>query len=67
MNENMKRYIMSSVVTFLTTFAIYFVSVIDDVTLASLVDGTLLSLLFTGARAGIKAVLEMFILWQAQK
>lgn len=67
MSENVKRYLISSLITFATTFAIYFVSVIDDVTMASIADGALVSFIFTGVRAGIKSVLEMFILAQAGK
>ena len=63
----MKRYIISSLVTFLSAFALYFVTVIDTVTLVGLADGTLVSLVFVGIRAGVKALLEMFIIQTATK
>jgi len=63
----MKRYIISSLVTFLSAFALYFVTVIDTVTLEGLTDGALVSLVFVGVRAGIKAVLEVFIIQTVTK
>jgi predicted Holliday junction resolvase-like endonuclease len=63
----MKRYIISSLVTFLSAFALYFVTVIDTVTLEGLTDGALVSLIFVGARTGLKALLEMFIIQTATK
>jgi predicted Holliday junction resolvase-like endonuclease len=63
----MKRYIISSLVTFLSAFAIYFVTVIDTVTLEGLTDGALVSLIFVGVRAGLKALLEMFIVQTVTK
>lgn len=63
----MKRYIISSAVTFLTAFALYFVTVIDTITLDSLTTGATLSLVFVGVRAGVKALLEYLILETAQK
>jgi len=63
----MKRYIFSSVVTFLTAFALYFVTVVDTITLDSFSSGAIAGLLFVGARAGVKALLEYFILETAHK
>ncbi len=61
----MKRYIISSLVTFFSAFALYFVTVIDTVTIEGLTDGALVSLLFVGIRAGVKALLEAFIVQTA--
>ena len=63
----MKRYLISSAVTFFSAFALYFVTVIDTVTLEGLTDGALVSLIFVGVRAGLKALLEMFIVQTATK
>ena len=63
----MKRYIISSLVTFLSAFALYFVTVIDTINIENITDGALLSLVFVGIRAGIKAVLEVFIVQTATK
>jgi hypothetical protein len=53
---------MSSAVTFFSAFALYFVTVIDSIDVESITNGALVSLLFVGVRAGVKAVLELFIL-----
>jgi hypothetical protein len=63
----MKRYLISSAVTFFTAFALYFVTVIDTINVENLTDGALASLVFVGARAGLKALLEAFILTNAVK
>ena len=61
MNKLLKRYLISSGVTFLTGFAIVLVAQIDQITLASLGDGTLMGIVFVAVRAGIKGVLELFL------
>ena len=63
----MKRYLISSAVTFFSAFALYFVTVIDTVTLEGLTDGALVSLIFVGARTGLKALLEVFIVQTVTK
>jgi hypothetical protein len=63
----MKRYLISSAVTFFTAFALYFVTVIDTINLENITDGALVSLIFVGVRAGLKALLEAFILTNAVK
>ena len=62
-----RRYAFSSVVTFLATFAIYFVTVIDQVTPELFLDGTFTALVFTGVRAAVKGLLEAFIVWYGQR
>lgn len=61
----MKRHIISALVTFVTAFSIYFLTVIDGVTTASFTDGTLIALVFVGVRAGVKALLEYIIVQTA--
>ena len=58
MSKNAKKYLISSLITFVTTFAIAVVPHIDSLTLESVKSGALLGVLFTGARAGVKAVFE---------
>lgn len=65
--KTMKRYIISSTITFLTAFALYFVTVVDTVTIESFSNGALAGMLFVGARAGIKALLEYLLLETATK
>jgi hypothetical protein len=61
MSTTTKKWLISSLVTFLTGFGIVFVSQIDTITLESFKDGTLVALLFVGVRAGIKVVIEYFL------
>jgi len=63
----MKRHLISAGVTFVTAFAIYFLTVIDSLTLESLLGGGIVSVLFVGVRAGIKALLEYFLVATATK
>lgn len=58
MNSKFKKYLISSLITFVTTFAIAVVPHIDSLTLESVKTGALLGVLFTGSRAGVKAVFE---------
>jgi hypothetical protein len=55
------RYIFSSLVTFLAGFAIVLYDGIDNVTMESFKDGSVVGLLFVAVRAGFKAVLELIV------
>lgn len=57
------RYARSIAITFLAGFAIEIVPELNELTLSSLKDGTLIGLLFVGVRTGVKMVLEAFLLW----
>ena len=59
--QTMKRYVISSLVTFLTGFSIVLLGEIDNITLESFKDGSIIGVAFACARAGVKAVLEYFI------
>jgi len=61
MNKTFKRYLISSLITFASAFGIVILASIDSLTMESLQSGALASLLFTGLRAGVKAVLELFV------
>lgn len=61
MNKTFKRYLVSSLITFATTFAIVLLASIDSITPESLGNGALASLAFTAIRAGVKAVLELLV------
>ena len=63
----MKRYLVSSGITFLTAFCIVLVAQIDTLSTTSLKDGGLLGVLFVGVRAGIKAVAELIVLTFSRK
>jgi hypothetical protein len=55
------EYIHSSIITFITGFALVFVAVIDKINVTSLRDGTWIAIVGVAVRAGIKAVFEMYI------
>ena len=59
--KTFKRYLVSSLITFASAFAIVVLASIDSLTLESLSNGAIASLVFTGLRAGVKAVLELLI------
>ena len=67
MNETAKRYILSTLITFAAGFALVVVPEIDSLTIEALSDGGLVGLLFAGVRAGIKALLEWFLAWYANR
>lgn len=59
--KTFKRYLVSSLITFASAFAIVVLASIDSLTMESLSNGAITSLVFTGLRAGVKAVLELLI------
>jgi len=61
MNKTYKKYIISSLLTFATGFALAILPVIDSITLESIESGAIVGVLFAALRAGLKALLEMFI------
>ena len=60
--KNWKRYLFSSLITFLTGFLMVFVSEIDALSLDSFKDGSLLGLFFVGIRTGVKMAMEYILL-----
>ena len=65
--EEVKRWAISSLITFLAGFALVILPSLDTLNLADLQGGALIGLLFAGVRAGVKAVLESFIAWYSTK
>jgi len=63
--SNSKRWALSTLVTFLTGFCMVLVAQIDQITLASFADGTLVGVVFAAVRAGVKAVMEGFLAYRA--
>lgn len=55
-----KKWLMSSVVTFVTGFGMVLLANIETITMKSFSDGAIMGVLFMATRAGIKAVLEYF-------
>jgi len=61
MNKTIKRYIVSSLITFFTAFATVLLASIDSITIESIKDGAIIGIVFTALRAGTKALLEYFL------
>lgn len=61
MSDTTKRWLISALVTFATGFAIAILPQIDSLSLESPQDGALLGIVLVGVRAGIKAILELFV------
>ena len=59
--KNIIRWILSSLLTFLTGISLVLVTNIDDITLGSFKDGTFVGIIFVAVRAGFKALLEFFL------
>jgi uncharacterized membrane protein len=68
MNDTVKRYLWSTVVTFFTGVAIVIVpELTEDFTLETVKSGAYLGTLFAAARLGLKMVLELFLAQVASK
>lgn len=61
MSKKTKDYLRSSLITFLTGFAIVILPAIETLDLQNLEAGALAGILLTATRMGIKAVIEYFI------
>lgn len=65
--ETIKRWVISSALTFATAAGIVMLAQWDNFTLDTVKDGTYLGVLFTAGRAGLKALLEAFLAWRGSK
>lgn len=59
--NNWKRYLVSSVITFLAAFLFVIYPELDTLSTLDLKDGTAIGLLVSGIRVGIKAVIEYLL------
>lgn len=59
--EELKRYLVSSLVTFLAVFLLTILPFVSEVTWESLKTGAFLGLIITAARAAVKAAVEVII------
>lgn len=64
---NIKRWAVSSLITFAGGFAVAILPSLNDLSLTDLETGAYVGVLFTAVRAGLKAVVEAFVLWYGQK
>ena len=67
MNETTRRWLISTGVTFATGFCLVLVAEIDNITLESFRDGSIVGIAFTAVRSGIKASIEAFLAWRGVK
>ena len=66
--KTVKRYVISSLVTFAAGVAIVVIPALtEDLTLEAVKNGALVGIVFSGARLGVKMVLEGFMTWYANK
>lgn len=65
--STIRRHIISALLTFFTGAALVLLSEIDSLTIESLKNGAFLGVLFAAIRAGVKALLELFIAWRGMK
>ena len=63
----MKRYLISSFISFLTGFSLVLFTQIDNITLESFKDGSYIGIIFTATRMGIKGVIEYFLVSRGVK
>lgn len=62
-----KRYLISSLYTFLTGFLLAILANLDSIDWSNLEAGALLGLMGAGLRGGIKIVGEAFLIWRDKK
>jgi len=59
--NNIKRYVISALVSFLAGFAIVILADINSITLESIKNGSIAGLIFVAIRTGIKGMLEYIL------
>lgn len=59
-NPKLKEHIKSAITTFLTMFILTLLISIQDISLESVKDGTLVGIITAAFRAGIKALIPLF-------
>jgi preprotein translocase subunit SecF len=59
--QTMKRYVISSLVTFSAAFGLVILGEIDNITLETLGTGLVTGVLFSAVRAGVKGILEYWL------
>lgn len=68
LSKHWKRYLVSSLVTFLAGFAMAVIPVLDKAPMGdTLTWGALVGMIMVGVRAGVKLVLEAFVAWWSNR
>ena len=62
MSDTSKRYVISTILTFAAGFLVVVTPEVQALTVDTLQQGALLGILVAGARAGVKAIAEAYIL-----
>lgn len=65
--KQVKKYVVSSLITFGTAFAVALLPQIDSITIESIQTGAVFGIIFTAARAALKAVIEFLIAIKANQ
>lgn len=65
--NNIKRYIISAVITFVAGFGAAILPHLDSITIDNISTGAVSGLVLIGVRAGIKLCTEAFISWYANR
>lgn len=63
MKDNIKRWLVSSVITFSAGAGVVLIANWDQITLEAFKDGSIVGLVFLAVRAGIKGIIEGFLAW----
>ncbi len=61
--ETIKRYVFSSLITFIAGVLLVITPEIQNLTPESFQNGTVVGLIFAGARLGTKMIFELFLNW----
>ncbi len=62
MNQELKKHLVSGVITFLAGFALFVGPALQDMDAETLTKGSIVSLAFAGVRAGVKLLAEMLFI-----
>ena len=61
------RWVISSVMTFLAGAFAVLLPEWNEITWDSIQDGSVMGLIFLAFRSGVKAVIELFVMWYSKK
>lgn len=61
LKENWRRYVVSSIVTFLSGFCVAIVPVLETLDMSDLKTSAIVGLILVGIRGGVKLLMEAFI------
>lgn len=61
MNKTLKKYLVSTAITFLSGFGLVILASIDNLSIESFENGAIIAIVFSASRAGVKASLEFLL------